>query len=162
MSNDKTAFTMRRAPHPSEVKRLIELLERLQQGVRSGQLREITACQVNILMMLDRTNARRPSELAAERGVTKSAISQALRRLEAAGLVERRRDPAHKRVVQVRLTEDGERLKRWPASVEDERVLEVGARLGPVRYGVRRWLETLVEAAEGRDFHRERYRGDSG
>src|SRR5262249_41976018 len=92
---------MKRRPHPDSGRRMIRDLGAIHRFVRPGFVEEITACQLNILELLDTERPKRPSSLATERGVTRSAVSHALRRLEGAGLVRRRRDPKDRRFVEV-------------------------------------------------------------
>ena len=51
------------------------------------------------------------TELAEYMGVTPSTMSLNLTRLEKGGFVSRARDPADRRVMNVRLTESGERMR---------------------------------------------------
>ena len=59
------------------------------------------------LATLERTGPRRITDLAAIEGVTQPAMTALIRAVERSGLVERRGDPADKRVTLVRLTEAG-------------------------------------------------------
>ena len=75
-------------------------------AVRDGP-REISLTAASTLSTLDRTGARRLTDLAEIEGVTQPSMSVLVTGLEQAGLAERRRDPSDKRVVFVVLTESG-------------------------------------------------------
>jgi DNA-binding MarR family transcriptional regulator len=144
--------TPRREPHNHEVKVLRQLLAIVFEAVRPPTYGRITSVQLDILNRLDRVAPMRPSALAAARSVSRSAVSHAIRRLVKAGLVERRRDPRDRRRVELRLTEAGEKIKRWPTLVDEQLVREVIRRIALFeRYGVTRFLARAAEAAAGRD-----------
>lgn len=69
--------------------------------------REISLTAASTLATLDRTGARRLTDLAVIEGVTQPSMSVLVTGLEQAGLAERRPDPADKRVVLVGLTPAG-------------------------------------------------------
>jgi DNA-binding MarR family transcriptional regulator len=69
--------------------------------------REISLTAASTLATLDRTGARRLTDLAVIEGVTQPSMSVLVTGLEQAGLAERRPDPADKRVVLVGLTTAG-------------------------------------------------------
>jgi DNA-binding MarR family transcriptional regulator len=75
-------------------------------AVKNGP-REISLTAASTLATLDRTGARRLTDLAVIEGVTQPSMSVLVTGLEAAGLAERRPDPADKRVVLVGLTPAG-------------------------------------------------------
>jgi DNA-binding MarR family transcriptional regulator len=75
-------------------------------AVKNGP-REISLTAASTLATLDRTGARRLTDLAVIEGVTQPSMSVLVTGLEAAGLAERRPDPADKRVVLVGLTQAG-------------------------------------------------------
>jgi DNA-binding MarR family transcriptional regulator len=75
-------------------------------AVKNGP-REISLTAASTLSTLDRTGARRLTDLAVIEGVTQPSMSVLVTGLEAAGLAERRPDPADKRVVLVALTPAG-------------------------------------------------------
>jgi DNA-binding MarR family transcriptional regulator len=76
-------------------------------------------------------NGRRPSELAAEVGMTKQAMNYLLGQLEGLGYVERRDDPDDQRSKRVHLTARGESLRGvirgTVGSIEEELEAELGA-----------------------------------
>jgi DNA-binding MarR family transcriptional regulator len=75
-------------------------------AVRHGP-REISLTAASTLSTLDRTGARRLTDLAVIEGVTQPSMSVLVTGLEQAGLAERRPDPTDKRVVLVALTTAG-------------------------------------------------------
>ena len=75
-------------------------------AVRNGP-REISLTAASTLATLDRTGARRLTDLAVIEGVTQPSMSVLVTGLEQAGLAERRPDPADRRVVLVTLTAAG-------------------------------------------------------
>jgi DNA-binding MarR family transcriptional regulator len=75
-------------------------------AVKNGP-REISLTAASTLATLDRTGARRLTDLAVIEGVTQPSMSVLVSGLEQAGLAERRPDPADKRVVLVALTRAG-------------------------------------------------------
>jgi len=75
-------------------------------AVRNGP-REISLTAASTLSTLDRTGARRLTDLAVIEGVTQPSMSVLVTGLEQAGLAERRPDPADRRVVLVTLTAAG-------------------------------------------------------
>lgn len=71
----------------------------------------LTQHQARILSHLDAEDPAMVTELAEYMGVTPSTMSLNLTRLEKGGFVSRARDPADRRVMNVRLTESGERMR---------------------------------------------------
>jgi DNA-binding MarR family transcriptional regulator len=69
--------------------------------------RDISLTSVSTLATLNRKGARRITDLAASEGVTQPSVTSLVTSLERAGLVERRSDPADRRVVMVAITEAG-------------------------------------------------------
>jgi DNA-binding MarR family transcriptional regulator len=83
------------------------------------------------LATLDRGGPRRLTALAAREGVTQPAMTQTVARLQDAGLAERVADPADGRVVQVRITAEGQAMLAGRRAVRAERVAVLLARLSP-------------------------------
>ena len=75
-------------------------------AVRNGP-RQISLTAASTLSTLDRTGARRLTDLAVIEGVTQPSMSVLVTGLEQAGLAERRPDPTDRRVVLVALTSAG-------------------------------------------------------
>jgi DNA-binding MarR family transcriptional regulator len=75
---------------------------------------------------------RRPSDLAAELGMSKQAVNYLLGALERAGYLRRADDPDDRRSRRIELTERGEAVRRTiratVAAIETELAAELGAR----------------------------------
>jgi DNA-binding MarR family transcriptional regulator len=69
--------------------------------------RDMSITSAATLATLDRTGPQRITDLAVSEGVTQPAMTVLVRVMEESGLVERRGDPADKRVTLVCLTEAG-------------------------------------------------------
>jgi DNA-binding MarR family transcriptional regulator len=102
---------------PTQEKQLEDVLVRLDE-VGSQLFRRIASsmaecrftippAQIFLLSLLDRLGPQRMSDLAALLGVTQSGCTALVDRTVYAGLVDRRRDPADRRVVWVELTDEG-------------------------------------------------------
>jgi DNA-binding MarR family transcriptional regulator len=80
-------------------------------AVRRGP-REMSLTSLSTLATLDRTGPRRVTDLAFIEGVAQPSMTALVSVLERSGLVERRGDPADKRVALVALTPAGAELLR--------------------------------------------------
>lgn len=93
-------------------------------------------------------NGRRPSELAAEVGMTKQAMNYLLGQLEGLGYVDRQDDPDDQRSKRVHLTARGEALRtvirRTVGAIEDELERD----LGPTKYAQLRTLLVLLNESQ--------------
>jgi DNA-binding MarR family transcriptional regulator len=89
------------------------------------------------------------TELADFLGVTASTMSLNLKRLQEAGVVRRSRDPADRRVVNVLLTGEGERLRTLATPYDPHRIAAVLERLRPEDR--RRALDGLALLADAAD-----------
>jgi len=83
----------------------------LSAAVRRGP-REMSLTSLATLATLDRSGPRRITDLALIEGVAQPSMTALVSTLERAGLVERRGDPADKRVALVALTPAGAELLR--------------------------------------------------
>jgi DNA-binding MarR family transcriptional regulator len=150
---------MLRRPHRSYISTFLNVLTQLCEALRPTMLPELTISQINVLNELDLVRPIHPSYLATRRGVTRAAISQSMRRLFELGLVDRRRSASDARFIELRLTPEGDRLRRLPSSIDPERAQELLWRLTvELRYATSRTLnllETTLAAARGRDFWAE-------
>lgn len=111
--------------------------------------KRLSAHQANLLGHLDREDPSMVSELAEHMGVTLSTMSLTLKRLEASGVVRRDRDPADRRVTNVRLTEVGERLRDAHQALDPDRIDGMLRLLDPVRR--RKALAGLAVLADAAD-----------
>ena len=81
-------------------------------------------------------------------GVTASTMSLNVGRLEAAGYVQRERDPHNARQVQIRLTDAGNRLKQQQNVLDSQLVAKLLRQLnGDERQTALRGLKLLANAA---------------
>jgi DNA-binding MarR family transcriptional regulator len=88
--------------------------------------------QASVLSRLDREGAQTTSALAAAEHVRPQSMAQTLAELEAGGLIERRRDPADGRRIQIGLTEEGRaRVLEGRGRREDWLAAAVAAELSP-------------------------------
>jgi DNA-binding MarR family transcriptional regulator len=80
-------------------------------AIRRGP-REMSLTSLSTLATLDRTGPRRITDLAVIQGVAQPSMTVLVTTLERSGLVERRGDPADRRVALVALTTAGAELLR--------------------------------------------------
>ncbi|KMY68901.1 hypothetical protein AAU61_04835 [Desulfocarbo indianensis] len=71
---------------------------------------QLTMPQLVCLRFLDRNGPQAPSELAREAALSQATVTGIVDRLEARGLLERRRDHKDRRRVSIYLTPEGKRL----------------------------------------------------
>jgi DNA-binding MarR family transcriptional regulator len=83
------------------------------------------------LATLERSGPCRLTWLAAREGVTQPAMTQLIARLQDAGLADRATDPADGRVVQVRITADGQAMLARRRAVRAGRLADLLDRLSP-------------------------------
>lgn len=102
----------------------------------------VTAPHLSALSVLVFGGARTLGELAEAEQVRPPSITRIVRNLEADGLVEREPDPADRRIVRVRATEQGRRILE---EGRRRRISDLAARLRTVDTSD---LETLERAAE--------------
>src|SRR2546423_479716 len=130
----------------------LEVLRRLIANLGPVELPPMTSVQINLLRALRRNGSIRPSDLARDRGVTKSAISQCAGRLVRAGLVSRAPDPSDKRCRLLALTPAGELMANWPRVLEVATLSTSISRIGSRLYWqVLRALMVLLGASDGMD-----------
>ena len=111
--------------------------------------RVLSAHQASILSHLDSMDPTMVGELADHLGVTASTMSLNLTRLENAGYISRQRDPADRRVMNVLLTESGERMRSAWTVLDPERVDRMLLAMAPgTRRQAIRGLVLLSEAAD--------------
>ena len=111
--------------------------------------RVLSTHQASILSHLDSMDPTMVGELADHLGVTASTMSLNLTRLENAGYISRQRDPADRRVMNVLLTESGERMRSAWTVLDPERVDRMLLAMAPgTRREAIRGLVLLSEAAD--------------
>lgn len=139
------------------IRRVVEVC-RARGGWDSESGTEVTEKQARILRQLDHRDPTMVGELAEFLGVTASTMSLNLKRLEALGCVTRTRDPDDGRVMNVRLTERGRRLRDGWSFLETARVDAVLAALRPrERERMMEGLSLLLEAVERTEARSARY-----
>jgi DNA-binding MarR family transcriptional regulator len=112
--------------------------------------RKVSKHQVRILGFLDDIDPTMVTELAEHMGVTASTMSLNLKRLREMGLVTSQRDPSDRRVMNVRLTQEGVQVRNELSALDPARVDAMLRSLGPEgRARAVLGLRLLAEAAEG-------------
>src|SRR5271156_4577410 len=109
---------------------------------------DVTPAFASLLLLLDATGAR-ATTLAQRAGITKQAVSQLVRELEARDYVEQVPDATDTRAKIVRLTENGVALRAACAGVKHELQTIAIAKLGKSR--VSRLLRDLTELTAALD-----------
>lgn len=138
----------------SDLEIVLRALPRLHDACRAryaptGSGASVSDHQARILHHLDGTDPTMVTELAEQMGVTPSTMSLNLKRLREAGLVTRSRDPEDRRVMNVRLTEEGVRARDALARIDVDRVDALLRRLGPEgRQRAVAGLKLLADAAD--------------
>jgi DNA-binding MarR family transcriptional regulator len=137
----------------SDVEIVLSALPRILLACRvravSGGATAVSAHQGQILSQLDRDDPTMVTELAASMAVTASTMSLNLKRLREAGLVVCERDPDDRRVMNVRLTEVGERARTALRPLDAGKVEAMLEALWPEDR--RRALEGLAVLADAAD-----------
>jgi MarR family transcriptional regulator, organic hydroperoxide resistance regulator len=108
----------------------------------------ITYPQYLVLLALWEGDGRTVGAIAARLGLESSTVTPLAKRLEAAGLVNRTRNPQDERQVQVRLTERGAALREecgCLAGALIERSGMAGKRLAALNKDVRAFCDALTE-----------------
>lgn len=101
---------------------LVYLVGRLSHGIRRELQRRLASHKLSVpeltaLSGLQHRPGHSTAQLARRSLVTPQAMSITIAELERRGLVQRRVDPSHRRILQVRLTPAGRRLLRLIAPV---------------------------------------------
>ena len=118
----------------------------------------VTGHQLRLLRQLDDTDPVMVGELADYLGVTPSTMSLNLKRLEAAGLVTRSRDPADRRVMNVLLTAEGSALRDAAPPLDPSRVDALLMTMRPAEHErALAGLSALAEAAARLEADHARY-----
>lgn len=139
----------------STVETILGAWPRIHAACRTRHVRDpevqgrLSAHQVGILSQLDASDPTMVTELAEHLGVTPSTMSLNLKRLEHAGYVTRERDAADRRVMNVLLTESGERMRDAHTLLDPFRVHGMLQELdGAERRDAVRGLVLMAEAAD--------------
>jgi DNA-binding MarR family transcriptional regulator len=136
------------------VNRVLELYPRIfhachSQHVRDPKTREsVSTNQVRVLDHLDDVEPTSLMGLARHMGVSASTMSLTVDRLVRRGYVTRSRDVADRRVVNLRLTAAGARLRDSQSVLDPKRVMAMILKLSPAdRDDAVRGLALLAQAA---------------
>jgi DNA-binding MarR family transcriptional regulator len=97
-------------------------------AIRRGP-REMSLTSLSTLATLDRTGPRRITDLAMIQGVAQPSMTVLVTTLERSGLVERRGDPADRRVALVALTAAGAELLRAQRRAGAEAIIQLIGKL---------------------------------
>ncbi len=106
----------------------------------------LTHPQYLVMLALWEGEPLRVSELADRLSLEPATLSPLLKRLEAAGLVTRRRDPDDERAVAVTLTPEGRRLRQDAERIPPAVMARLGMGLTELE-DLRDRLTTVIEAA---------------
>jgi DNA-binding MarR family transcriptional regulator len=134
---------------------VVAALPRIDFACRSREVRNaetgahLTDHQIRTLSQLDVADPTMVTELADFLGVTPSTMSLNLKRLEQGGFIQRSRDPADRRVMNVLLTESGLQMLELSSPYDPARVAAMLAALRPdERVRALEGLAILAEAAD--------------
>ncbi len=106
----------------------------------------LTHPQYLVMLALWEAEPLRVSELADRLSLEPATLSPLLKRLEAGGLVIRRRDPADERAVAITLTPAGRRLRSKAERIPPAVVARLGIEISELEE-LRDRLTTVIEAA---------------
>ena len=106
----------------------------------------LTHPQYLVLLALWERSPRSVSELARELALDPGTLSPLLKRLESAGLVDRRRVPGNERTLAVTLTDDGHALRERAEAIPAAIVERLGIPLADLEE-LRTVLNRVIEAS---------------
>jgi DNA-binding MarR family transcriptional regulator len=113
--------------------------------------RGITLTQYSILSMVSTTGGMSSADVARRSNVSKQATNQVINALERLGFIERREDPANRRIQRIRLTARGRRILASCDRAVDRGERAFFAALSPARLAsLRRTIEILIARGESR------------
>lgn len=148
---------MSRSPEPQTMDFLLAQVSRLHHA-RVHQLLEglgLYRGQPHVLFCLWEQDGRTHSELAASACITPATMTKMIQRMEKAGFVQRRPDPADQRLSRVYLTEAGRAVQVQVEAIWQQMEREVFAGLTPDELPeLRRFLQQIrsnLERAIGED-----------
>ena len=133
----------------AEVNELLRALgKRLRPRHKVAEL-DLTLGQLECLHTINRLGSPSMSELSLERDLPPSSVTGTIDRLVAAGRVQREDDPDDRRVVRVRLTEQGRQERERHHQLRRERVVELLSALSDEELQqLHGSLSLIIEAAE--------------
>jgi DNA-binding MarR family transcriptional regulator len=115
------------------------VLRRMLERLHEHGFDDIDAPHLNVLLYPGPQGAR-PSELAAQRGMSKQAVNYLLGELERLGYLERRADPHDRRSKRIALTRRGELAAHTIRAAVTELERDWEQQLGPKRFAQLRGL----------------------
>jgi DNA-binding MarR family transcriptional regulator len=115
------------------------VLRRMLERLHEHGFDDIDAPHLNVLLYPGPQGAR-PSELAAQRGMSKQAVNYLLGELERLGYLERRADPHDRRSKRIALTRRGELAVHTIRAAVTELERDWEQQLGPKRFAQLRGL----------------------
>ena len=110
----------------------------------------LTHPQYLVMLALWEDEPLRVSELADRLSLEPATLSPLLKRLEAGGLVTRRRDPHDERAVAITLTPAGRRLRRKAERIPPAVVARLGIEVSELE-DLRDRLTTVIDAARSQE-----------
>jgi DNA-binding MarR family transcriptional regulator len=116
---------------PGDRLRVAETLYALGATVVRRAPRQVSLTALSTLATLDRTGARRVTELAVAQGVSQPSMTSLVSGLERSGYVERRQDPTDRRAALVALTDAGAEALRERRRAGTDSVAELIDKLSP-------------------------------
>jgi DNA-binding MarR family transcriptional regulator len=116
-----------------------QVLRRMLERLHEHGFDDLDAPHLNVLLYPGPQGAR-PSELAAQRGMSKQAVNYLLGELERLGYLERRADPHDRRSKRIALTRRGERAAHTIRAAVTEIERDWEQQLGPKRFAQLRGL----------------------
>jgi DNA-binding MarR family transcriptional regulator len=132
-SNSRFVESLRLAPSGAWAAEdaLAQMMPWLMRFVVGGQsAARLTLQQLRVLFVVP-AGERRSGHIAAEIGVTPSAVTRIINTLHRHGLITRRRDPLDQRMLLVGLTPSGRALRRGLTFATDRRCRRLMQALGP-------------------------------
>jgi DNA-binding MarR family transcriptional regulator len=122
-----------------------QVVRRMLERLHSEGFDDVDMTHMNLLLYPGPQGAR-PSELAAQRGMSKQAVNYLLGQLEALGYLERRPDAGDGRAKRIALTDRGERAALTIRDAVREVERDWQARLGQDRFA--QLKELLLELTQ--------------
>jgi DNA-binding MarR family transcriptional regulator len=138
---------------------IVYLLKRTELAVRSCAEAlltqfDLTPAQFLVLFQLNHATGVSGADLARAVGISPQSVVELIAPLERKGLIRRREDPEHRRILRMALTAAGERLfaRAFPGAADLERELMINLTV-PELAGLQKSLTKLLANAEAHESH---------